>query len=400
MGFRRNYLHEQLDAVKKLAAEAKRASERDRPAYGRAANKALGLIASASGDREEAVHRYRETLDLEGRLVEPTPEALAQAGGIAHDLGRFGEAREFLESAIALARRNQNEGAEHSASSLLAALSVEVDDEEEALGAILRAQDLAHALGHEDSAAYLWLCRAWLEERRAASDVALRHFRTALAVARRGSNSGIRALALAALACADARAKAPRATEAMLSDARVLAEKPCIPNVGPAVALLGLQTAYRQGVLSRDEFLSRLEVASRRKLQSEARLIATLAARELRCEIDFSGRIGRVAHDGGWFSSGTMKVDLSRKPTLRRVLSALAESRLRTPDRALPWRELLARAWGDEAMCERSGFQRVRTAIWSLRKMGLAEIECLGGSYRLTALVDGGEKAGGAGLTH
>lgn len=72
-----------------------------------------------------------------------------------------------------------------------------------------------------------------------------------------------------------------------------------------------------------------------------------------------------------WFRCGGPTVDLEKRPTLARVLGALADRHRDRPDTVLSPRELLDAGWPDEAMDERAGINRVYVAISTLRKLGL-----------------------------
>lgn len=83
----------------------------------------------------------------------------------------------------------------------------------------------------------------------------------------------------------------------------------------------------------------------------------------------------------------TKRIDLSRRPSLRRVLLRLvAGARLGRDVRA---EQLVAAGWPDESPSAESGLARVYTAVRTLRKMGLAEVIVRGheGGYRLDAEV-------------
>jgi hypothetical protein len=64
-------------------------------------------------------------------------------------------------------------------------------------------------------------------------------------------------------------------------------------------------------------------------------------------------------------------VDLTRKRALRLVLLRLVAHREAEPGVALSQDEVLAAGWPGQRMDVESGSQRVRTAIWTLRKLGL-----------------------------
>jgi DNA-binding SARP family transcriptional activator len=63
--------------------------------------------------------------------------------------------------------------------------------------------------------------------------------------------------------------------------------------------------------------------------------------------------------------------DFGRRVAPRRLLLALALARHEHPGRVLGPEELIAAGWPDERMRPEAARQRLRTAIWTLRKLGL-----------------------------
>lgn len=81
----------------------------------------------------------------------------------------------------------------------------------------------------------------------------------------------------------------------------------------------------------------------------------------------------RIGPQGTWFRApGGARVDLSRRKPLRLILERLADERERGPA-ALPWDALLEAGWPGEKMRADAGAHRVRVAISTMRKMGLAD---------------------------
>jgi hypothetical protein len=83
----------------------------------------------------------------------------------------------------------------------------------------------------------------------------------------------------------------------------------------------------------------------------------------------------RVADDGRWFQVGTRAVvHLAQLEKLRLVLVALVAQRRRAPGVGLAVEEVLAAGWPGEKVIYAAGMARVYTAIYSLRRLGLAGI--------------------------
>src|SRR5262249_15186566 len=80
-----------------------------------------------------------------------------------------------------------------------------------------------------------------------------------------------------------------------------------------------------------------------------------------------------VGRDCTWLRlpDGT-RVDLERRRVLSRLLSALVDQRLSTPEQPIAPDRLLARTWPDERMSPASGLNRLRVSIAMLRGLGLA----------------------------
>lgn len=89
----------------------------------------------------------------------------------------------------------------------------------------------------------------------------------------------------------------------------------------------------------------------------------------------------RVAADASVVEVDGERVELGTRKALRGVLRALVEAHGGDP---LPWDALLAAGWSDERVGAEAGMQRVRVAVSTLRKLGLAlVIETVEGGYRL-----------------
>lgn len=82
----------------------------------------------------------------------------------------------------------------------------------------------------------------------------------------------------------------------------------------------------------------------------------------------------QVRVDDGGIELGARRVDLSRRPALRRVLAALVDARLASPGRPCTVAELLTVGWPGERMSPESGAARVYMSIRRLRALGLSPI--------------------------
>lgn len=92
-----------------------------------------------------------------------------------------------------------------------------------------------------------------------------------------------------------------------------------------------------------------------------------------------------VALDGSYFEVGGQRVSLVRRRAVRRILSELARVHHEARERPwLLWEELFEVGWPDREPEEQGGRQRAYTAVWTLRRLGLADhLEASGEGYRL-----------------
>ncbi|MBX3250362.1 MAG: hypothetical protein KF901_24520 [Myxococcales bacterium] len=90
----------------------------------------------------------------------------------------------------------------------------------------------------------------------------------------------------------------------------------------------------------------------------------------------------RVAADGSGFERGGARVELGTRRALRGMLARLVAAH--ATREVLAWDALLEAGWPGERVRAEAGMQRVRVAISTLRKLGLAEdLRTLDGGYAL-----------------
>ena len=107
------------------------------------------------------------------------------------------------------------------------------------------------------------------------------------------------------------------------------------------------------------------------RVEAQARAVvdelgAALRNRSTRGPVDLA-----VSEDGTWFEVAGTRVDVARRGAVRRILAALATTRLDEPSRALSVDELFQIGWPGERIPYESQVRRVYTAIWTLRTLGL-----------------------------
>lgn len=98
-------------------------------------------------------------------------------------------------------------------------------------------------------------------------------------------------------------------------------------------------------------------------------------------DVRFAERLRRRAHDvsalevgKGWVRLGAERIDLSRRPTLWRILGALIDARRTTEDGTASREALIEAGWRDEKILPKAAAHRLRVAIHTLRRMGLHDI--------------------------
>jgi len=83
----------------------------------------------------------------------------------------------------------------------------------------------------------------------------------------------------------------------------------------------------------------------------------------------------RIGVGGGWFQVGEgERIDLRRRVAIRRVLDTLAERRIASPGAAIDPFELFGIAWTGVEIDPETAKRRLYFGVWTLRKLGLAEI--------------------------
>jgi hypothetical protein len=91
-----------------------------------------------------------------------------------------------------------------------------------------------------------------------------------------------------------------------------------------------------------------------------------------------------VADGGRWFSlEPSPRIDLTRRRSLRLLLSRLADERLSSPGRPLSIDALFAAGWPGERAQPAAAASRVYVAVRTLRRLGLAPLRTSGDGYLL-----------------
>lgn len=155
----------------------------------------------------------------------------------------------------------------------------------------------------------------------------------------------------------------------------VLVQPPVDNHPGPAEALARLRAAEVPRVLAR--LIADGVSPDPAERPAPDRLAAALQA------LEAPPGVGTLvmAEDGRWFSIDGRVVDLRRRGSLRRILSALGAAHRKHPLEVL---DMQHAGWPDERMQPQSGAARVYTAVSTLRREGLKGVlERIDDGYRL-----------------
>ncbi len=230
--------------------------------------------------------------------------------------------------------------------------------------------------------------RAGLELERGDLDAARAEYATALeilSVSRAAHLEGIIRAALGALEAISGHAR-----EAILELDR--AEDVLRTTEAPAfVAALDVHRGQLDLLFAREaeskgdrDRATRLVASARERIErakdvrsEDVRFAIRLLERELRRRpaAAASRRGLDVGPEARWFRVGEAEpVDLARRGSLRLVLDGLVTRRLDVPGTTTDWEALLAIGWPGERVLAGAGATRVRVAISTLRRMGLAGV--------------------------
>lgn len=361
----------EVRALLAAAATAADVGEASRAASAVARARALG---GASLD----AHVLARVLLLEGAIAERAGDAIGARLAYEESLARsraLGLASGEIDAGRALAILDLREGDAASAESRAAsaaglAASLGHARTEAILRAVLGAAaqlrgELAKAIAHHDDAARL--------AQRAALDAELPWLAGLAAIAR--AEAGDRGEARAAFAEARAGAIADADFALVFSIARArLARAADRPAEVDAERAHAATLAPR----ARDSALVMLAATgtapeTRSGLVALALRVPSAGATPSTPPPD-DGKAVQIGPSAVWFRApGGARVDLSRRKPLRLLLDRLATERERGGG-GLPWDALLEAGWPGEKMRADAGAHRVRVAISTLRKMGLADV--------------------------
>jgi predicted ATPase len=319
----------------------------------------LGLATHRLGVAEEALQLHEQALAIHRELQNQRYEAaeLSHLAYVQHQLGRVERARQLFGEALVRCRVVCDRRLEAIVQCYLADLETDAGE-----GSRARAL-LREALGYHERSedrpqqAAAWLHLAYSHECAGEVAEAEAALQAALALA---SPDQLWLRAAARAHGAALLSRQGQSTQAHRLRRQALAALRAVENPLQALAVR---------LLCGDE----PSAADRPAVEAAARRSADVR-RALRWIERSTSRELWVGPDVGWFSVGHARVDLARRGPMRRVLAALVAARLARSGEGLPWHALLEAGWPGQRVVPEAALQRVYTAVWTLRKMGLEEV--------------------------
>jgi predicted ATPase len=351
---------------------------------------ARGLVAigaHSQGRLEEARPVYRRALDELAAAGDRRAEGvlLGSYGFLCQDLGDLDEAERQYQRALEIHRDLGNRRSEGVVLGYLGNVQRSRRDLEGALSRYADATALLREQGDEQFEGVFYMDWGILLLDHGRPDEAIAQFEEALVHLGRAGDVRCAALVLghlgAVYAAASRIAEAERCFDEAAAKLRVSGD----PHFGQVVAVLAGQLDVARTLSARasgrtgeaDRALeaarARLDAAERVQRPSEHVLFAR---RRLQRALDAAEPPADalvVAPDASWFRAPhATPSDLTTRPPLRNMLGALADARLRAPGEALAADALFAAGWPGERIQRGAMHNRVRVALSTLRKLGLA----------------------------
>jgi tetratricopeptide (TPR) repeat protein len=369
---------------------------------------AAAALSFARGDLDAARIGYVEAIERAGSETSLVVRALCDLGTVEINLDDFDIGRSHFEAALAAAQASQNERGEGRARAGLGTTALRAGHLDLACAQLERARQLHRDADDRRSEAIACGYLAVAAQLRRDSAHAEAGFREALELARWMGHRLIEAITLGYLGVTEHALgrldDAQHTQEQALAAFRRLANRPyealALARLGAVLAdrgdadaatsMLDAADAIDHGdreiaavarvcrghlELSRrgaTRALERLATADHGPL--DARLQAT-ALRRLLTALDVRDEPFEIGARGRWFRAPDGKrVGLERRGAPSRILAYLVEQRLAAPAKVVPTEQIFAHGWPNERASADAAAQRVYTAIWTLRRLGLRDV--------------------------
>ena len=393
--------------VQVLGERAHDATMLGRAGYGAAA------IEFSRGEFASAVKLYQaRVVDLAGS---PDPviltRALSDLGVIETVLGRVDDARLAFDRALREARAGRCVIGEGRALIGLGQLEQQVGRLDDARGSFERALEIHVRVGDERSVALAHLQLALNHHLRGQLEPAAGRYRTALVISEQVGHRLLEAIVLSALGCCahaagrldDARrhlqqglvgfeqvghvsyrAVVTARLAALLADQGDLERARTLLAVAggllPTAAdrevtdAISLCRAHVELAAGGDPGVARGHVDVARAAAVDVRLQALVLERRLEGWTPARRRLVIGARARWFVIDNGERVGLERRGPPSRILATLVENRIAAPGAVVQPDELFEYGWPGQQISTESAAQRVYTAIWTLRKLGLRDV--------------------------
>ena len=350
------------------------AEQRGERAILQRAQATLGLLAHGQGRLADAERHYVRALDDAQELGDLRAEAhaLRDLGNLCLQRGDAARARAYYEDALAKSPGGDLR-LEGVVRGNLAILHQEEGHLEDALAELKRALACLRAVGDRPFEAHLYGYLGAVHHERGQLDPAKDAYTKALLVLREVRDLRLEGVFSAARAAVFALKGAFGHAKNDLATAQRRFEEIGDPALLVALELhrsaVRLSEALASGADPQAALVDAASVLSRTEAQARGNDDARFAARMLKRLFPAEAMV--VGTDGAFFELRGERTELSARPTLARLLDALASARIERPGEPLSAADLLEAGWPKERVLPQAGQNRVRVALTSLRNLGL-----------------------------
>jgi predicted ATPase len=292
-------------------------------------------------------------------------------GRAQRDHGRYAEAIAQLTRALDQSRELEERRLEALVLGNLALAYHFAAQHEQARARYFESLTLHRDNGHELLQGWTYRYIGALEHQLRRFGEAQTHLGHAVALAQETGDISGEALARAHLA-ALAASRGDEAAAALGHEATVLAARGQSAIAPRAVALLCT------GGQREAELATVRRAKGRVPLQLRMALVVAEAMRQQQTAAEgrvtpTSEQVLTIGAEGGCFSLGGERIDLSRRRILRRLLRRLAQQRRDAPNVSVAASELIEAGWPGQRVSAKAGSNRLRNAISTLRRLGLGD---------------------------
>ena len=369
-----------------VATEARRIEAEARARVGHV-HRREGALDAAEAETDRAIKAYRELGHTEGLAI-----VLYEAAVIAFFRQRYPASRAYFEEGFTLAAAHEARHAEAALRTAFGTMLLEQGDTDLALEQHVRGVQLFREVGnrYREGSALYYLARSYLARR--ALDEAAKTLALALEIVRAARVTRYEALieGCRATLLADA-GDAAGAAEALAVAARALGPYASEPTLSATLDIHALHVAFAGATVDQRALLLAQARERAGGLECDDPRFA-LRLLEMRAHPTRSApREALVIADAGGavqLPGAKARVDLSRRPHLRRILLALGQRRVDAPGEVLAVDDIVLAGWPGERMRDAAAANRVYVALATLRKLGLRDaiVSAEGGYMLSTAL--------------